>query len=60
MVVHVVAKKDALENKTFEGLLRNNNISIDPDSQIEDRAGGTGGAVNRSMKRAEADRFAGA
>ena len=48
VVVHVVAKKDALENKTFEGLLRNNNISIDPDSQIEDRAGGTGGAVDRS------------
>jgi anti-sigma-K factor RskA len=60
VVVHVVAKKDALENKTFEGLLKNNDISIDPDSEIEDRAGGTGGAVNRSMKRSEADRFAGA
>jgi hypothetical protein len=60
VVVHVVAKKDALENKTFEGLLRNNNITIDPESQVEDRAGGAGGAVNRSMKRADADRFAGA
>lgn len=61
LVVHVVAKKYALDNKAFEDLLAKNRITFEPESnrlafEESRRAGGT---VYRSSKMAEADRFVG-
>ena len=61
LVVHVVAKKYALDNKAFEDLLAKNHIQLESNSTTLafEEARRAGGTVYRSSKAAEADRFAG-
>lgn len=61
LVVHVVAKKYALDNKAFEDLLAKNHIQLESNSTTLafEEAHRASGIVNRSSKAANADRFAG-
>lgn len=61
LVVHVVAKKYALDNKAFEDLLAKNHIQLESNATTLafEEARRANGIVNRSSKAANADRFAG-
>jgi len=60
LVVHVVAKKHALDNNAFEDLLAKHHIQLESNATTLafDASRRAGGAAVRSYKSAEADRFA--
>ncbi len=67
VVVHVLAKREALENRTFDQLLLSNGIALEPEAAIEGtpaaaeryrtmtRSGGTGGRADVPAAETEAD-----